>query len=210
MIPCAALLWIVWLAGTLPCAAGAGSVEGRVTAVNARVAGSVVFLVPENAGPYPPSAPALIDQVNLRFVPRVVVVTPGSTVQFRNSDPILHNVFSPRGPGEGFDLGTYPRGERRARTFTDPGFHVILCHVHPEMAAFVAVVPSPYHAVVDEAGRFRIETVPAGRYTLHVWSRRREPDGLPVVVREGDVLRVEVDLGRGDQDDDSGLQGGET
>lgn len=192
------LLPLLCLAGARSCPPQTGIVEGRVSAVDIRVAGSVVFLVPETPTSDPPAAePALIDQVNLRFVPRVLVVTAGTIVDFRNSDPILHNVFSPKGPGPGFDLGTYPRGEHRRRTFTDLGVHVVLCHVHPEMAAYVAVVPTRHHAIVDERGRFRIENVPAGSYTLHLWPGRRKPIQHAVHIRDGTLVRLELDLGHG-------------
>jgi plastocyanin len=169
-----------WLAAFLaqslihtPMAAQPATVEGVVRA-SGRVTDLVIYLVP--ATPIEPSAPEtspFIDQVRLQFVPSALAVRPGTNVEFRNSDPILHNVFSPEGPGPGFDLGTYPRTESRSYTFTELGSHVILCHVHPEMYAYVIVVPTLYHAVANEDGSFRIESVSPGRYTLNVVERRQ-------------------------------------
>lgn len=165
-----ALLVLLLPAGT---AAQAGDVAGIVQRRGLPAPGAVVSLDP---GPSPgdgspPPPRAVIDQTHLHFVPGVVVVRPGSTVEFLNSDPILHNVFSPGWSGEEFDLGTYPSGTSRSHTFTEPGSHVILCHVHPEMAAYVVVVDTPHHGVTDGRGRFRIEDVPPGTYRLSVWQR---------------------------------------
>lgn len=174
----AALLVLLLPAGA---SAQAGDVAGIVQRRGAPAGEAVVSLdpVPEDEEPSPAPAHAVIDQTHLRFVPGVVVVRPGSTVEFLNSDPILHNVFSPGWSGEEFDLGTYPSGTSRSHTFTEPGPHVILCHVHPEMAAYVVVVDTPHHGVTDGEGRFRIEEVPPGTYRLGVWQR-----GFPSVEAE--------------------------
>ena len=173
------------------------TVEGTIYTPNVRMAGAVVYIVPDrNQTSLPPIDHPIIDQVNLRFVPRVTVVVPGTTVEFRNSDPILHNVFHPENPGEGFNLGTYLRTDRRAYTFDELGAHVILCHVHPEMVAYVVVIPTPFYSIVDAAGHFRIDRVPPGRHTLLVWHRSTESFERPIVVREGNVLHLELELSR--------------
>ncbi len=134
---------------------------------------------------------------NLRFVPSVIAVTPGSTVHFPNSDPLMHNVFSPDQRTGGFDLGTYGKSERRSFTFREEGAHVILCHVHPEMAAYIVVVASPHRAVSDSAGRYQLEGVAPGTYRLRTWHRRlRTVDQLVTVAANGHV-RVDLALVRG-------------
>jgi plastocyanin len=171
----------------------AGRVEGIVEVARGAPGAIIVFLTPAELRSYdPPATPALIDQIDLRFVPRVVAVVPGTMVAFPNSDPILHNVFSPRGPGDGFNLGTYPPGETRARRFTEPGVHVILCHMHPDMVAYVAVVPTPYNAVADADGRFAIEAVPPGDYTLRVWRGRRPVYERELTVSAGAAIRLRI------------------
>jgi len=137
---------------------------------------------------------AAIDQRGFQFVPRLVVITPGSAVSFVNSDPFLHNVFSPRGASGAFDLGTYPRPERRTHTFARAGAHVILCHVHPEMVATVLVIPARHRATVAEDGSFRFTDVAPGSYTLHVWRRRGTPyeRTLTVAAHDTGPVRVEV------------------
>lgn len=175
---------------------GGGAVQGRVFDDRLPAAGAVVFLEGEaHGGSGPSERAAVVDQVDLRFVPRVVAVVPGTIVAFPNSDPILHNVFSPPAPGPGFDLGTYPPGESRSRRFVETGVHVILCNVHPEMVAYVAVVPTPYYAIADSAGEFVIRDVPPGRYRLVVWYGRRASAERDLVVNPEGARGLELELG---------------
>ena len=173
-----------------------GTVQGEVSVPAASISGVVVYLVPTVRRAAVPLAPLTVemDQRDLRFVPQVIAVTPGSTVHFPNSDPIMHNVFSPGPRTGGFDLGTYPQSERRSFTFREEGAHVILCHVHPEMAAYVVVIASAHRAVADAAGRFRLEGVAPGTYRLRTWHRRlRTVEQLVSVAANGNV-RVDLRL----------------
>lgn len=172
-------------------------VEGVVYVRNAHSAGAVVYVITDSAHPpIVPSEPVVIDQRNLHFLPDILPVLPGQAVAFRNSDPLLHNVFSPDTLGEAFDLGTYPEGEWRMHTFQRPGAHVILCHIHPEMEAHVVVIPTRHYGVVDAGGRFRIENVPPGTYPLHVWHRRAEPFQRTVRITAYNTLWLEIQLER--------------
>lgn len=172
-----------------------GSVSGVVRGPAGGLAGAVVSLVSEGPSTTAvPEAPVWIDQRRLQFIPDAVVVTPGRSVAFRNSDPLLHNIFSPD-PLEPFDLGTYPEGESRAHRFERPGPHVILCNIHPEMEAWVYVAPTEHAVTADEAGRFRVGPLPAGPYVLRVWYRRAGSYEQAVRVRPGEDLRIEVRLG---------------
>ncbi|MBI4513947.1 MAG: carboxypeptidase regulatory-like domain-containing protein [Gemmatimonadetes bacterium] len=181
-----------------PALAQQGSVvEGVVYVRNAKSTGALVYVIPAFAEP--PVAPVetvLIDQRNLHFVPRTLAVLPDQAVAFRNSDPILHNVFSPDTLGEDFDLGTYPEGEWRTRRFRRLGAHVILCHIHPEMEAYVVVLPTRHYVLAAGEGRFRIAELPPGTYSLHVWHPRAEPFRREITVRAGDTLRLEIQLER--------------
>lgn len=174
----------------------AGTISGTVSVRRGRASDAVVYLVSERnhdvvlQGERRP----LIDQMNLRFSPSLIVVLPGTAVEFRNSDPVFHNVFSPGGSGEKFDLGRYPMSDSRSHTFKTHGAHVILCHIHPEMVAYVIVAPTPYFAIVDGTGRFHIANVPPGRYTIRVWHRRARPFEEELVVRDGKDLYLNLAL----------------
>ena len=176
--------------------AQSGVIDGTVTVNSVRVPDVVVYLIPDAASGARSVTPlkAEMDQRALRFVPRVVTVTPGSTVVFSNSDRVRHNVFSPTQRSNGFDLGTWPPGESRGFTFGAEGAYVILCHVHPEMVGYVVVVASPHRAVTDDRGRFHLEGVAPGTYRLRTWHRRLQPREQRVTVTRSGSARIELSL----------------
>ena len=129
---------------------------------------TVVWLDAPNAPERPQTGRVVLDQRNLSFSPRVLVVRVGTKVDFPNNDRVFHNVFSFR-DGKRFDLGLYPVGALRQVVFDRPGLSRIFCNIHPNMAAYVVVVESPYFARADESGAFTIADVPAGTYNYHAW-----------------------------------------
>lgn len=116
------------------------------------------------------------------FAPHVLAIGTGTTVEFPNEDPILHNVFSVS--GEGFDLGLYKRPKSASRTFEKPGVYVLYCNIHPQMGATVVVRDNPYFAKAAKDGAFRISGVPAGEYRLVAY-HERSGEGVPVSVKVG-------------------------
>jgi plastocyanin len=112
--------------------------------------------------------PVVLDQRNVQFVPQVLVVQVGTKVSFPNNDRVFHNVFSFH-ESKRFDLGLYPVGIVKEVPFDKPGLSRIYCNIHPQMAAYVMVVDTPYFAVSDASGRFTIASVPAGTYPYHAW-----------------------------------------
>ena len=179
-----------------PCLFAQGSLGGRVTLDAEPVPGVVVYLEPFGPLATTPVVNAVIDQRSLRFRPPLAVVTPGSVVSFLNSDSLLHNVFSPGGPDGPFDLGTYITGERRERTFRGTGTHLILCHVHPEMVAYVVIVPTSWYAVADSAGQYDVSSVPPGSYRLSVAHRRRHVAVGTVTIGRGGRVQRDLSLSR--------------
>ncbi len=151
----------------------AGTITGQVQSNDTKLVKSdFVVTVDDLDGPLPSSdATATIDQRGLRFVPHVLVVRVGTTVNFPNSDPLAHNVFS-ISPAKRFNLGLYGRGTVRHIRFDRPGVVQLLCNVHQEMSAFIVVVKNPYYARPDEDGSFRIAGVPAGKHRLRCWHER--------------------------------------
>lgn len=116
-----------------------------------------------------------IRQQHKRFDPPVLAVPAGSVVAFPNLDPFFHNVFSLY-DGKRFDLGLYEAGASRSVTFDHAGICYVFCNIHPEMAAAVVVLDTPYYALSNAAGEFRIAAVPAGRYLLFIWHQRGKPE----------------------------------
>ena len=132
---------------------------------------AVVYLetAPRGAFEVPPPARAVLDQRNETFVPHVLAVTVGATVEFPNSDRVFHNVFS-LSKAKRFDLGRYPRGASRSVRFDRPGMVRVFCEIHSHMSAFVLVFAHRFFDLTDGAGRYRIEGVPPGAYTVAVWN----------------------------------------
>jgi len=149
----------------------AGEIHGQVTCKGLRNSADAVVYVDQIAGKTFP-APAdhvVMDQKDLQFVPHVLPVLVGTTVDFLNSDALLHNVFTPDKCAERFNLGSWPQGQTKSYTFKEPCTASLLCNVHPEMEGFILALPTPYFAVTDESGAYVIEDVPDGAYTLKVW-----------------------------------------
>lgn len=132
-------------------------------------------------------------QRDTAFLPAALVVQVGTTVRFPNEDTFFHNVFSYSSAAR-FDLGRYPRGEAKDVRFEEPGIVKVYCEVHEFMRAVVVATENPFHAVVDEDGRFRLEGVPAGTHTLVVWHPDLDEVQETVVVSEGGTVVVNVDL----------------
>jgi plastocyanin len=118
------------------------------------------------------------------FTPRVVVVPREAGVEFPNSDPIFHNVFSVSGPNR-FDLGLYRSGTSKTRRFDAPGLVRVYCNIHPQMVGFVMVVDSDVSAVTATDGTFRLANVPPGTYTLRSWHEESAESQTTVTVRPG-------------------------
>ncbi|MBZ5499641.1 MAG: carboxypeptidase regulatory-like domain-containing protein [Acidobacteriia bacterium] len=174
----------------------AGEIKGKVTAAGMRSPENIAVYIEAIPGKtFPaPSKPVVMDQKNLKFVPHVLVVLVGTTVNFLNSDPVGHNVFWPSISGNkklAHNLGTWPQGQVKSFTFNDPGVASLLCNVHPEMSGYVVVIATPYFAVTNKDGDFEIKDIPAGHYTLTTWSEEGKPVSQAVDVAAGSVT---VDL----------------
>ena len=161
----------------------AGTISGKVSGV----AGESVVYVEAPAGktfPAPTQQPVM-DQKGLMFQPHIVAVQQGTTVQFLNSDSVAHNVFWISVGGNkklGHNLGTWPKGEKRPFKFDNPGAVPLLCNVHPEMSGYVVVSPTPYFALTDKSGEYKIENVPDGSYTVTAWHEGAKNQSKPVTV----------------------------
>lgn len=169
---------------------GKVSVQGIKSAENIAV---YVDVIPDKKFDAPKD-PVVVDQRKMAFVPHVVAVQQGTTVEFLNSDAVGHNVYWPSISGNkklAHNLGTWPKGEKKPFQFNDAGVAALLCNVHPEMSGYVVVTPTPYFAVTDKDGNFEIKNVPAGKYTLKTWSEDGKPTTQAVDV-SGATATVEL------------------
>jgi plastocyanin len=136
---------------------------------------------------------ASVAQKDEQFVPHVVAVTRGSSVSFPNDDPFFHNVFS-LSRGANFDLGRFPPGESRAKTFTQAGIVKVFCHIHSQMSAVVRVFDHSWFTIPDDQGSFTIDGVPPGEHTLVAWHERIGEQRDRVTIRAGRPTEVNFTL----------------
>ena len=179
-------LSLLFVVASLCVAASAGDIEGKISGMKGK---SVVYVdaIAGKTFPAPKDHP-VIDQKGLMFAPHIVIVQQGTTVDFQNSDNVAHNVFWPNVGGDKKqtkNLGTWPKGEKRSFTFDKPGAVPLLCNVHPDMAGYLIVSPTPYFAETDDSGNYKIKDVPDGSYTLVVWHEGAKNQSKPVTVAGG-------------------------
>jgi plastocyanin len=140
------------------------------------------------------SKKAVMDQKEMKFIPYVLPVLVGTSVEFPNHDTVWHNVYS-KGGAQDFDLGLYPPGKTRSTTFDKPGVARILCNAHPNMEAFIVVKEHPFFSGADKGGNYRLDVVPLGKYRIQVWHPQLGTKEAAVeIVREGQVLDVDFEM----------------
>lgn len=174
---------------------GLGTINGTVKAKKAKyLKDSIVYIenVPDTFEP--PKEHLVMDQKNMTFIPHVLPLLRGTTVDFLNSDLVQHNVYSPDAVADNMNLGTWLKGETRPFTFNKLGVASIRCNVHVDMLSYVLVLQNPYFARVDNEGKFSITNVPEGKYTIKLWSERLKAEDQQVNVIAGPPARVEFIL----------------
>ncbi len=208
-------LLLLAAAGLMATSAGgqAATIEGRValpkasttTVVNKRYeivsSGGVVSTNPPVAvvyleGDFPPAkaTPAVrVEQKALMFIPQLLVVQAGTRVEFPNLDDTFHNIFS-YSPAKRFDLGRYRTDEKPvpAVMFDTPGVVVLRCEIHEHMRGVILVLATPYFAISDTEGNYRLEGLPAGTYRLKTWLDSRTIHERTVELGENTLLRLDL------------------
>lgn len=146
--------------------------------------------------PGPPQGPVAsparavrMEQRHESFVPHVLPILKGSTVEFPNGDPIYHNVFS-LSKAASFDLGRYPRGTSRFVRFDEPGMVKVFCHIHADMSAVILVLDGPFFTSPDPGGAFEIRGIPPGTYGVNAWHERARPIRREIVIRPGEATEM--------------------
>ncbi|MGH9595688.1 MAG: hypothetical protein ACRD3K_02710 [Edaphobacter sp.] len=153
---------------------------------------SVAWLVPLAGTPalqFPPQGHYTLLQKNRTFIPHLQVIPAGSVVQFPNTDPFFHNVFS-LFEGKRFDLGLYEAGSSKAVTFSHEGVSYIFCNIHPEMSAVIVSLSTPLYAIADANDSILIRKIPPGDYEMQLWV-----EGVPQSSLAGLSRRIHVGEG---------------
>ena len=155
----------------------------------------VSLAAPPPAAPWRFSAaPVFLDQQQCVFIPRITLVPAGGTVEFLNSDRLLHNIHSTGRANAVFNR-TQPKGRTIPITFAKPEVVRISCDLHGWMRAWIVVMEHPFHAVTGPAGDFVLDQLPAGKYTLNVWHETLGTVTKDVTVGDAD-LTTTIEIGR--------------
>jgi plastocyanin len=155
----------------------------------------VVYLetAPRGAFEQTERARAVLDQRNETFVPHVITITAGTTVEFPNNDRIYHNVFS-LSKFARFDLGRYATGRSKSVRFDRPGIVRVFCDIHSHMNAYILVFSHPFFALANAEGRYRIDRVPPGSYNVIAWFEGSASEPKSVTVAEGGTAELDFSL----------------
>jgi plastocyanin len=194
----------LFLAPLLALTLQAATVTGRVELTSSQdpnvrkhqdYSGVVVWLYPTSGATAVPVAShhAEMVQKNKTFLPHILAITVGTTVDFPNHDPIFHNAFSNYN-GQVFDVALYPPGTSKSIAFRREGVVRVFCNIHPSMSAVIVVLRSPYFTVSDKRGSLRFADVPPGSYQLHVFHERATDETLAALTRTVDVPASGLDL----------------
>ena len=138
---------------------------------------------------------AKMDQKQCSFTPRVVIVPVGGTVEFLNSDRLLHNVRSTAKENPPFNRAQ-PHARSISFVFKQPELLRVDCDLHSWMRGWVMVADHPFYAVTNEQGEFLLENVPPGKYTLQVWQESLGRQTQEVVVTDKTTTTVSVAMGK--------------
>jgi plastocyanin len=196
----------------LPQKALSGEIKGSIKAQGLRSPENIVVYLTKA----PPAdldfskAKFVMDQRNLEFIPHVLPVLVGSTVQFPNNDKVDHNIFS-MSRTKKFNLGSYKPGDSKAVLFDKPGIVEVRCDVHAEMAAYILVMKNPYFAVTDKKGNFQIPDagylqeaglegladVAPGNYNIKTWHEKLKTQKQAVTVPGNGDVTLDLNLNRG-------------
>ncbi len=142
-----------------------------------------------------PLPPAQIDQKQCAFVPRVVVVPAGGTVEFLNSDRLLHNVKSFSKANSPFNKA-HPKARTISIVFKEPEIIRIECDLHSWMRTWVVVAGHPFYVVTNDKGEFTLDNVPPGKYTLQIWQESLGTVTREVTVGDTSAATVTVEMSR--------------
>jgi plastocyanin len=175
----------------LPAALTAATLEVQVRdRSGASVTDAVIWARAEGAGPQAARRAAVMDQKNRTFIPHVLTIQMGTSVEFPNSDNVLHHVYS-FSPAKQFQLPLYKGNQASPVVFDKPGVVELGCNIHDRMSAFIVVVDTPHFGRTDGEGRVTLRDLPPGTYAVSLWyqsMREKTPPTQRVRVLDREIL----------------------
>ena len=168
--------------------------EALILSASGGIKNAVAFLAHERMEGWRSPTIFQMDQRRCTFIPRVLIVPPGSTVEVLNSDGILHNFHTLSRLNPSLNLAQPGRAKPLRVTFNHPEIVQVTCDIHGTgfMGAWIIVASHPYYALTDDEGRFRIPDVPRGPHTVEVWHELLGTKRIPVTVGASGVVHVTV------------------
>lgn len=172
-----------------------GSLKGVMTVDGKPLDGVGMIMLYPNAGGYPKRTPKVrtVEQRDKTFLPRLLAVPPGSTVQFPNYDGVYHNVFS-ISAAKKFDVGLYKDGESRELKFDKVGLVRLGCNIHAKMASYIFVVDAPAYVVVEGQSEFNFRTLNTGKYHVKAWSEHTATPAESDITIKAGVNTINFDV----------------
>lgn len=171
-----------------------GGPAGVKGTLSGPIATRVQMVYIENApGNFPLTTGLIIDQKNIKYTPHISGIVVGSTVEFKTSDPQLHNIFVRQNGEMLTNTAMLPGFKNVPLTLNDPGVVRVTCVVHKEMVAWILVLQNPYFSLATD-GAFTLPGVPAGKYTIKVWGEKltdaEKAKSYPVEIKAGAPLAI--------------------
>ena len=134
-----------------------------------------------------------MDQNGCVFIPRLVIVPAGGTVDFLNSDRLLHNIRASPKLNASFNR-TQPKSRTIPITFDKPEIVRINCELHSWMVGWVVVAAHPFYAITGADGQFTFDNLPPGQYKLQVWHERLGTVPASVTVGDQQPAPITVEM----------------
>lgn len=171
---------------------GAPNYETLVVSPEGTVKWALVSIRGNVPGTYtPPAAPVVMDQVGCVFTPHVVGMMTGQEIEYRNSDPVSHNIRAMPKKNDAFNTIFTAKMSSKSK-LGQPEFGIPLkCDIHFWMSAYVHVMSHPFFAVTDTDGSFVIKDVPPGEYTLLLWHETLKSQTQKITVKAGQVEELD-------------------
>ncbi len=175
------------VSGTIEVRKGGGTRSNR---------GGVVVYLKSVPGGKARKQTATMRQKDRKFLPSVLVIVKGTSVEFPNDDRVAHNVFS-NSRAATFDLGEYKRGKSKSKKFKRAGEVHVHCNIHPKMAATIKVVENRFYAITRRDGSFEIPDVPIGTYPIAAWLPNATEAQGTITVRAGQTSKKRIVVSEG-------------
>lgn len=170
--------------------------QDLIVSADQGISNAVVSLLmpPSGVRWYPSAPPPQIDQEKCVFIPRLVIVPVGGTMEFLNSDRLLHNIRSRNIRHNRAFNRTQPRGRTIPITFTKPEIVQVGCDLHPWMRSWLVVADHPFYTITGDDGEFTLGNVPPGQYTLVVWQEMLGTVTTEITVVGEGVTKLTIEM----------------